>query len=147
MSGRQLDPLDRQLLDRGRAALEAEPARQQEREQTHERHDHDHPGDDSGPVPRCDIEEPHPSELGELALMRVEHELPRMPEFELQDVPLALAEHHRVGELVGLQPRAGAIEIEEVAIDVQRVDKVELEGVDDVEPHLSPTTAGSGWRM
>src|SRR5687767_984879 len=87
-------------------------------------------------LPRGDIEEPHPSELGEFALVRVEHELPRMPELELQDVALALAEHDGVGELVGLEPGAGAVQVEEVAVDVKRVDEVEFERVDDVEPHL-----------
>src|SRR5829696_8691476 len=48
----------------------------------------------SGTGPSLDVEHARPPELGELALVRVEHVLPRVLEGELQHRPLALAEHH-----------------------------------------------------
>src|SRR5215475_14160669 len=79
------------------------------------------------------LEEAHPAELGELALMRVEHEQPRVVELELEDPALALAEHDRVRvlEVVG---RAGRVVAEELPVQVERVDQVELGQVREVDP-------------
>jgi hypothetical protein len=49
--------------------------------------------------------------------------------------PLALALHDGVRQLAGLQRRAGREVVEEVAVQVKRVDEVVLEDVDEVEAH------------
>ena len=77
---------------------------------------------------------PAPAELGELALVRVEHERARMLVGELQDRPLALRQRHHVGVLVALEVGAGAVEPEEVAVEVERVEQVELGHVHQVDP-------------
>ena len=51
-------------------------------------------------------EQAHPPELGELALVRVEHEIARIAERRLENRALALAQHHRVGVLARLAARA-----------------------------------------
>src|SRR5688500_989973 len=81
-----------------------------------------------------DLEEAHPTELRELALVRVEHEDAGVVELDLHDPALALAEHHRVRvlEVVG---RAGRVVAEELAVQVQGVDEVELSQVRQVDPH------------
>jgi hypothetical protein len=65
-------------------------------------------------------------------LVRVEHELAGVRELDLDDPALALAEHHgvRVFEPV---TRAGRVVAEEVAVQVERVDQVELGQVGDVD--------------
>src|SRR5262245_55720617 len=79
------------------------------------------------------LEEAHPAELGELALVRVEHEQAGVVELELDDPALALAEHGRVRvlEVVG---GAGRVVTEELAVEVERVDQVELGQVRQVDP-------------
>jgi hypothetical protein len=64
----------------------------------------------------------------------VKHELPGVGEVDLEDAALALAEHDgvRVLELLG---RAGAVKPEELAVQVQRVDEVELRQVGEVDTH------------
>jgi hypothetical protein len=57
--------------------------------------------------------------------MSVEHELARVVEVDLDDSPLALAEHHRIGVLERLTG-SGRVVAEEVAVQVERVDQVEL---------------------
>ncbi len=100
----ELRALDRELLDRHAAPLaEARPAEQREggrapptisasgtSPSTHSGARHGH---------QLDLEETLPAELGELGLVGVEHELPGMGEAPLEDPALALAQHHRVGEL------------------------------------------------
>src|SRR5262245_45853679 len=80
-----------------------------------------------------DLEEAHPAELGELALVRVEHEDAGVVEFDLEDPALALGLHDRVRvlEVVG---RAGRVVAEELAVQVERVDQVELGQVREVQP-------------
>ncbi len=82
----------------------------------------------------ADLEERLPAELGELGLMRVEHELAQVREAHLGDATLALAEHHRVRELGGLRSGPGRVPVEEVAVQVERVDEVVLEDVHQVDP-------------
>ena len=41
----------------------------------------------------------------------------------------------RVGEVARLEPRAGRVVVEEVGVDVERVEEVELERVHEVDPH------------
>ena len=82
-----------------------------------------------------DLEEAHPAELRELGLVRVEHVLARVGKANLEDPALALALHDRVGELGRLERRAGRVVVEEVAVDVDRVDQVVLEHVHEVDAH------------
>ncbi len=65
----------------------------------------------------------------------MEHEAARRREAPLEDPALALAEHHGVGQLRRLQRRPGRDVVEEVAVEVERVDQVVLEHVDEVDPH------------
>ena len=80
------------------------------------------------------LEEALPAELGELGLVRVEHELAGVREAPLEDPALALAEHHRVGELRRRLARARREVVEQVPVQVERVDQVVLEHVDEVDP-------------
>jgi hypothetical protein len=48
---------------------------------------------------------------------------------------LALALDHRVGEVARLEARAGRVVVEEVGVDVERVDRVELGDVHEVDAH------------
>src|SRR3954462_3249159 len=59
------------------------------------------------------FEHPHPAQFGELALVRVEHELARVAEARLHDRAFPLAEHHGVGRFRAAQARAGAIDVKE----------------------------------
>src|SRR5687767_3424861 len=67
-----------------------------------------------------------PPELGELALMSVEKERPLVVVGELEDRPLALTQHHVVGELVMREIRAGPEQLVEVRVQVERVDRIEF---------------------
>src|SRR6478735_798102 len=71
------------------------------------------------------VEEAHPAEFRELGLVRVEHERPGVRELDLEHAALALALHHRVGVLPVLA-RAGRLIAEELAVQMERVDEVEL---------------------
>src|SRR5687768_15485014 len=82
---------------------------------------------------RC-FEESHPPELRELALVRVEHELARVPEAGLENRAFALTEHQRVGRLARGQRGPGPVGVEEHAVEVDAVDQVELGDVDDIHP-------------
>src|SRR6185369_10694853 len=75
-------------------------------------------------------EQAHPAEFGELALMGVEHEIARIPERRLDDGPLALTQHQRVGLFARCQRRPRAEDVEEHPVHVQAVDKVKLGDVD-----------------
>ena len=136
--------LDRELLDRRPAPLaEAGPAEHGERadrgrdQQQRQRGPAATRGaarlrGDRGratPAPSISLhlEEALPAELGELGLVGVEHELPGVREAPLEDPALALAEHHGVGELGRLPRRARREVVEEVAVQVERVDEVVLE--------------------
>jgi hypothetical protein len=65
--------------------------------------------------------------------VRVEHEAAGVGEVDLDDPALALAQHHGVGVLEPVA-RAGGVVAEEVAVEVERVDQVELGQVGDVDP-------------
>ena len=67
--------------------------------------------------------------------MGVEHVLAGVREAQLEDAALALALDHGVGEVAGLEPRAGRVVVEEVRVDVERVEEVVLENVHEVDPH------------
>src|SRR5215204_5815883 len=67
------------------------------------------------------LEHAHPSELGELALVCMEHELAGIAEAGLQDRALALAQHDRVGTLGGDSRCSGLEDVEEHAVQVQAV--------------------------
>ena len=61
--------------------------------------------------------------------------LPGVREAQLEDAALALALDHGVGEVARLEARAGRVVVEEVGVDVERVEEVELERVHEVDPH------------
>src|SRR5881628_1041780 len=75
------------------------------------------------------LEQPHPAQLRELGLMRVEHERAGSVVGELQDVALPLAHADRIREFGRHERGAGAVYVEEVAMDVDRVDQIEFEQV------------------
>src|SRR5215207_11498410 len=75
------------------------------------------------------LEEAHPAEIGELGLVGVEHEHAAVREAHLEDAALALDHANRVGEVGGLKSRPGREELEEVAVQMEGVDRVELEDV------------------
>ena len=79
-----------------------------------------------------DVEEAHPAELGELRLVRVEHEVPGVGELDLDHSTLPLALHDGVGVLPVLAG-AGRLIAEEVAVEVEAVDQVELGQVGEVD--------------
>src|SRR5687767_3137242 len=70
------------------------------------------------------LEDPHPSELGELALVGVEHELTGEVEGELEAAALALALGDQVGPLVVVGPGSRPPVPEEVPVQVERVDQI-----------------------
>src|SRR5919109_3359129 len=82
--------------------------------------------------PSNDLEEAHPAELGELGLVGVEHEHAGVREVDLDDAPLSLSERDGVREL---EPVAGAgrVVAEEIAVQVERVDEIELGQVGEVD--------------
>src|SRR3989475_10535316 len=82
-----------------------------------------------------DLKQPHPTQLGELTLVRVEHEAPSVGESYFQDRPLSLTEHDGVRILRGNERRARAIHMEEVPVDMYGVDRIELCHVDHVDAH------------
>src|SRR6187431_2224045 len=90
------------------------------------------------------FEQAHPSELRELTLMSVEHELARVPEAGFENRPLPLTQHQRVGRFIRCERRPGAIGIEEHAVQVNAVDQVELGDVDHVHPHELPDLDANG---
>ena len=65
----------------------------------------------------------------------MEHVLALIGEAQLEDPALALPLDHRVGQLRRLERRARRVVVEEVGVDVERVQKVELERVHEVDPH------------
>ncbi len=76
-----------------------------------------------------------PAELGELARVGVEHERTGVREPHLEDPALPLHLADRVGELGRGQRRARWVVVEEVGVQVERVDRVELEHVHQIDPH------------
>src|SRR5918995_14930 len=78
------------------------------------------------------IEEAHPTELGELAYVGVEHEPPGEVVTKLHDPPFSLGEHLHVGELRGLALGACRVVVKEVGVRVEAVYEVELQYVDHV---------------
>ncbi len=73
-------------------------------------------------------------ELGELGLVGVEHVLARVREAQLEDPALPLHLADRVRELRRLERRPRREVVEEVRVEVERVDRVVLEDVDEVDP-------------
>src|SRR5919109_774119 len=87
------------------------------------------------------LEEPHPAELRELGLVRVEHEDPGVREVDLDDPALSLRLDDGVGVLE-LVARPGRVVAEEVAVEVEGIDEVELRQVREVDPdRLLPADA------
>src|SRR5215207_6081335 len=85
-----------------------------------------------------DIEDPHPTELGEFGDMGVEHVEPRLVILvgELQDAALPLRLHDGVDRAQRrFQLRAGVVVVEEVGMQVEGVDRVELGDIDQVDAH------------
>src|SRR5687768_18361313 len=80
-----------------------------------------------------DVEDSGPPELGELALVRVEHERTGVLVGELEHRPLSLSKGDRVGEFVAVEIRSGPIEPEEVPVEVERVQQVELGDVHEID--------------
>src|SRR6185295_14012161 len=81
------------------------------------------------------IEEPHPAEGGELALVRMEHVFACVRKAQLEHVALTLALDHRVGVFAWFERGPGRKAVEEVSVDVERVDRVELDDVDEIDPN------------
>src|SRR5687768_844502 len=63
-------------------------------------------------------EEPHPAELRELALVRVEHEVARVAERRFENRPFTLAQHHGIGVIRDAPACARAEDVEEHAMQV-----------------------------
>src|SRR3954452_1568974 len=89
----------------------------------------------AGSITSGNLEEPLPAELCELRLVRVEHVAPGVGKLPLKDSPLTLAEHDRIGQLSGLAACARGVVVKQVAVQVKRVDQVELKNVDQIDPH------------
>src|SRR5688572_17316156 len=89
-------------------------------------------------IGRLDLEDPRPPELCELALVRVEHVGPRVLVRELEDRALPLPQRHHVGPLEPLEVAPGAVELEEVAVEVERIDEIELGDVHQVDADELP---------
>ena len=160
LAGAQDGALDRQLLD-GRPGAIAEPGSAQERQQR--RGAGDQGKGDQAQRPRggprgegralgagaclhqpLHLEEAHPAELGELADVGVEHVAARLREAQLEDPALPLRLHDRVRELGRLERGAGRVVVEEVGVDVEGVDRVELQRVDEVDPHQLAASHADG---
>src|SRR5215212_4067665 len=89
-----------------------------------------------------DIEDPHPTELGEFGDMGVEHVLTRLVILvgELQDAALPLGLHDGVDRAqCWFQPRARVVIVEEVGVQVEGVDQVELGDIDEVDAYRPRT--------
>src|ERR671914_686910 len=82
--------------------------------------------------PSHHLEETNPSKFHELGLMRVEHETTWLLVGELDHVPLCLAHRDSVGELIGSKRRSGSVEIEEVGVQMDGVQRIKLSDVDHV---------------
>jgi hypothetical protein len=65
----------------------------------------------------------------------VKHVHPRVPVAELEDAALRLALDHRVGEFARRQAGARGVVMEEIGVQMERVDQVELKDVDQIDPH------------
>src|SRR5688572_26512888 len=76
-----------------------------------------------------------PSQLSEFALMGVEHERPGVIVRELKHGPLSLAESDDIGPFVAGQVGAGAVQSKEVAVNVERVQQIELGHIHHVRPY------------
>src|SRR5919106_4438572 len=87
------------------------------------------------PASSRDLEEAHPAQFSELAHVGVEHVLAGVGEAQLEDSALALTLDDGVREVARLEARAGRVVVEEVGVDVERVDRIELEQVHEVDPH------------
>ena len=137
--------LDRELLLRRADPVKPRRVEQHEQPDRHREHgQRSEPSEPGRPTRRlCGgrlhhsvyVEEAHPAELRELAHVGVEHVLAGVREAQLEDAALALALDHRVGEVARLELRAGRVVVEEVGVDVERVQEVELERVHEVDAH------------
>src|SRR5687768_13455635 len=79
------------------------------------------------------FEDAEPTTLRELTLMRMEKILPGKLVVELQNAPLALAEHHGVRDLIIVQSRSRPEQLENVAMQMERVDKIEFGHVREID--------------
>ena len=78
--------------------------------------------------------------------MGVEHEWAGVIVGELEHGAFALAQGDDIGPLVTVQIGSGAVQPEEVAVHVERVEQVEFGHVDEVHPdQLVPGAPGSGY--
>ena len=146
LAGLEHGALDGQLLLRHADAVE--PGRVERHEQPDRRGEHDErrqarrasaaaprAGGGGGLHQSTTSKKPIQPELRELGHVGVEHVLAGVGEAQLEDAALALALDDRVGEVARLEPGAGRVVVEEVGVDVERVDEVELEHVHEVDPH------------
>src|SRR4029079_4361221 len=78
-------------------------------------------GASSSGMERLDQEDSAPSQLGELALVRVEHEGAGVLVGELEHGALALRQRYHVGPLVPLEVGARPVQPIEVAVQVEGV--------------------------
>src|SRR5262245_58706489 len=81
------------------------------------------------------LEDAGPAKLGELGLVRVEHVVSGVLVAELEDATLPLHLRDDVGELGGGEAGAGGVILEEVGVQVERVDRVVLQDVDQIHAH------------
>ena len=64
----------------------------------------------------------------------MKHELPGFPVRELDHVPLRLTHGDRVGELIGLERRSSPVEVKEIGVKVDRIQRIEFGDVYHVRP-------------
>src|SRR5512134_3220120 len=83
-------------------------------------------------------EKPHPPQLGELALVRMEHEVALIPEARLENRPLPLAQHQRVRVIDRAGTRARAVRVEEHPVKMEAVDQIEFGQVHQIDAHQVP---------
>ena len=82
-----------------------------------------------------DIEEPHPTQLGKFTLMRMKHVATLLEALErkLEDSSLRLALHDGVNRFQRRRKRgAVVVVVEEISVQVKRVDRVEFGNVDQI---------------
>ena len=70
--------------------------------------------------------------------MSMEHKETGEFESKFQNPALALGLHNDIGKLAGGQAGTGGIVMEEVGMQVKRVNQVKLEHIDQINPHLFP---------
>lgn len=81
----------------------------------------------------CHLEDAHPTQTVELALVRMKHELTGVIVAELKDVPLGLAHRNDISVFVWLQPSASAIHMKQVGMQMKGIDQIEFGEVAQVD--------------